>query len=69
MPTYDEAKQMHKSAEEAKRLNAERLRKLKYNPDGSLKKKPSTKKNGKVTKIPVIPYKERREMNKVVDES
>ena len=67
MPTYDEAKQMHQSAEESKRLNAEQLRKLKYNPDGSLKKKPATKKNGKVTKIPVIPFK--REMNKVVDES
>ena len=68
MPTYDEAKQMHQSAEEAKRLNAERLRKLKYNPDGSLKKKPATKKNGKIKRIPVIPY-QGREMNKVVDES
>ena len=67
MPSYDEAQQMHQSAEESKRLNAEQLRKLKYNPDGSLKKKPATKKNGKVTKIPVIPFK--REMNKVVDES
>ena len=68
MPTYDEAKQMHKSAEEAKRLNAERLRRLKYNPDGSLKKKPKKKKEGEIKRIPVIPY-EGREMNKVVDES
>ena len=67
MPSYDDATQMHKSAEESKRLNAERLRKLKYNPDGSLKKKPAKKKEGKITKIPVIPFK--REMNKVVDES
>ena len=67
MPSYDDATQMHKSAEESKRLNAERLRQLKYNPDGSLKKKPAKKKEGKIKKIPVIPFK--REMNKVVDES
>jgi len=67
MPSYDDATQMHKSAKESKRLNAEKLRKLKYNPDGSLKKKSAKKKEGKITKIPVIPFK--REMNKVVDES
>ena len=38
MPTYDEAKQMHKSATESQRRAAERARKKKYNPDGSLKK-------------------------------
>jgi hypothetical protein len=37
MPTYDEAKQIHKSAKESQRLAAERARKKKYNPDGSLK--------------------------------
>lgn len=67
MPSYDDATQMHKSAEESKRLNAEKLRKLKYNPDGSLKKKPAKKKEGQIKRIPVIPFK--REMNKVVDES
>ena len=67
MPGKTDQNQFEQEANEAQRLNAERLRKLKYNPDGSLKKKPATKKNGKVTKIPVIPFK--REMNKVVDES
>ena len=38
MPTYKEAKQMDKSATEAKRLAKERARKKKYNPDGTLKK-------------------------------
>ena len=37
MPTYDEAKQMHKSAEESRRLAAERARRKKYNPDGTLR--------------------------------
>ena len=37
MPTYDEAKQIHKSATEAQRRAAERARKKKYNPDGSLR--------------------------------
>lgn len=69
MPGKDEQNQFDLEAIEAQRLNAEKIRRSKYNPDGSLKKKPATKKNGKVTKIPVIPYKERREMNKVVDES
>ena len=38
MPTYKEAQQMHKSATESQRLAAERARKKKYNPDGTLKK-------------------------------
>tara|TARA_R100000742_G_C4161040_1_gene2636 strand:- start:316 stop:456 length:141 start_codon:yes stop_codon:yes gene_type:complete len=37
MPTYDEAKQIHKSATEAQRRAAERARRKKYNPDGSLR--------------------------------
>ena len=37
MPSYDEAKQMHKSATESQRLAAEAARKRKYNPDGSLR--------------------------------
>jgi|TARA_A100000172_G_scaffold54764_1_gene34921 hypothetical protein len=37
MPTYDEAKQIHKSATEAQRLAAERARRKKYNPDGTPK--------------------------------
>ena len=37
MPTYDEAKQMHKSAKESQRLAAERARRNKYNPDGTPK--------------------------------
>ena len=37
MPTYDEAKQIHKSATEAQRLAAERARRKKYNPDGTLR--------------------------------
>ena len=35
MPTYDEAKQMHKSAQEMKRKAQEAARKRKYNPDGT----------------------------------
>ena len=38
MPTYKEAKQIHKSAQEAQRRAKEAARKRKYNPDGSLKK-------------------------------
>ena len=38
MPTYDEAKQIHKSATEAQRRDKERARKKKYNPDGTLRK-------------------------------
>jgi hypothetical protein len=38
MPTYDEAKQINKSAQESKRRAKEAARKRKYNPDGSLKK-------------------------------
>tara|TARA_R100000664_G_scaffold11310_1_gene18444 strand:+ start:3843 stop:4049 length:207 start_codon:yes stop_codon:yes gene_type:complete len=68
MPGKTDQNQFEQEANEAQRLNAERLRKLKYNPDGSLKKKPATKKNGKIKRIPVIPY-QGREMNKVVDES
>ena len=37
MPTYDEAKQMHKSAKESKRLAAEKARRRKFNPDGTLR--------------------------------
>ena len=37
MPTYDEAKQMHKSATEAQRRAAERARRKKFNPDGTLR--------------------------------
>ena len=35
MPTYDEAKQMQKSAQEMKRKAQEAARKRKYNPDGT----------------------------------
>ncbi len=35
MPTYDEAKQMHKSAQEMQRRAKEAARKRKYNPDGT----------------------------------
>ena len=38
MPTYNEAKQMYKSATESQRRAAEKARKKKYNPDGTLKK-------------------------------
>ena len=65
MPTYDEAKQMHQSAEETKRILLDKKRKEEFLKNKNKKKNG----NGKVTKIPVIPYKERREMNKVVDES
>ena len=37
MPTYDEAKQIHKSTTEAKRRAKEDARKRKYNPDGTLR--------------------------------
>ena len=37
MPSYDEAKQMHKSATEAQRRAAERARRKKFNPDGTLR--------------------------------
>ena len=37
MPTYDEAKQIHKSAQEMQRLARERARKNKYNADGTLR--------------------------------
>ena len=38
MPTYDEAKQIHKSATEMQRRAKEAARKKKYNPDGTLRK-------------------------------
>ena len=38
MPSYEEAKQMHNSAKEAQRLAAERARRNKYNPDGTIRK-------------------------------
>ena len=37
MPSYDEAKQIHKSATEAQRRAAERARRKKFNPDGTLR--------------------------------
>ena len=37
MPSYDEAKQMHKSATEAQRRAAERARRKKFSPDGTLR--------------------------------
>jgi len=37
MPTYDEAKQINKSAQEMRRRAAEAARKRKYNPDGTLR--------------------------------
>ena len=37
MPTYNEAARFAAQAKEMKRQNAERLRKLKYNPDGTLR--------------------------------
>ena len=40
MPTYDEAKQIHKSATEMQRRAKEAARKRKYNPDGSLRNPP-----------------------------
>tara|TARA_Y100001963_G_C6581028_1_gene353420 strand:- start:124 stop:339 length:216 start_codon:yes stop_codon:yes gene_type:complete len=70
MPTYDEQKQIDKSAREAQRRAAEDARKKKYNPDGTLRKPPAkTLDKPKKTsrKIPVFPWKG-REMNKVVDE-
>ena len=37
MPSYNEAKQIHKSATEAQRRAAERERRRKFNPDGTLR--------------------------------
>ena len=37
MPTYDEAKQIDKSATEMQRRAKEAARKRKYNPDGTLR--------------------------------
>ena len=68
MPGKTEQNQFDLEAIEAQRLNAERIRRSKYNPDGSLKKKAAKKKVGQIKRIPVIPY-QGREMNKVVDES
>ena len=38
MPTKKEQNQIEKSARESQRKNAERLRRKKYNPDGTLRK-------------------------------
>lgn len=62
MPSYDDAKQMHQSAEETKRILLDKKRREEF-----LKNK-NKQKNGKIKRIPVIPY-QGREMNKVVDES
>ena len=40
MPTYDEAARFAAQAERMKQQNAERLRRIKYNPDGSLREPP-----------------------------
>ena len=38
MPGYEDAKNMEKSDNEIRRLHRERIRKQKYNPDGTLRR-------------------------------
>ena len=42
MPTYDEAKQIHKSATEAQRRAKEAARRRRMNPDGTPKQQVNT---------------------------